>query len=146
MDLITSGVYESTRSGESSSVFKLDVRDGLMLGTYNFEPPLTPFVDHPFVTSIDDVLEELNPLADRVGQQRTDQHGNDIGPTIRSPAELRLNDVEQRVLQAIEPTGSLVDEVVATSGLPVHRVLSTISVLEVRHLIHRLGGNRMART
>jgi DNA processing protein len=98
------------------------------------------------VASIDDVLEELNPLADRVGQHRTDQRGNDNGQTMRSPAELRLNDVEQRVLQAIEPTGSLVDEVVATSGLPVHRVLSTISVLEVRHLVHRLGGNRLARS
>ncbi len=90
------------------------------------------------VASVDDVLEELGPLVETATRED--------GKTIRNPAELTLNDVEQTVLQAIEPSGSLVDEVVAASGLPVHRVLSTISVLEMRHLVHRLGGNRLARS
>lgn len=89
------------------------------------------------VTSIDDVLEELGPLAHTV--ERED------GSTIRVPAEVSLNEVEQRVLQSVEPKGSLIDEVTQTSGLPVHRVLSTISVLEMRSLIRRIGGNRVAR-
>ena len=90
------------------------------------------------VTSVDDVLEELGPLAHTA--ERED------GTTIRVPAEVQLNDVEQQVLQAIATgEGSLIDEVTQTSGLPVHRVLSTISVLEMRSLIRRIGGNRVAR-
>lgn len=89
------------------------------------------------VTTINDVLEELGPLA-HVAQRQD-------GTTVRVPAEVSLNEVEQKVLQAIIPTGSLIDEVTQTSGLPVHRVLSTISVLEMRSLIRRVGGNRVAR-
>jgi len=89
------------------------------------------------VSSIEDVLEELGPMAHEV--QR------DNGTTIRVPAEVTLNEVEQKVLQAIEPQGSLIDEVTQSSGLPVHRVLSTISVLEMRSLIRRIGGNRVSR-
>ena len=90
------------------------------------------------VASVDDVLDELGPLVETTTRED--------GKTIRRPAELTLNDMEQTVLQAIEPSGSLVDEVVAASGLPVHRVLSTISVLEMRHLVQRLGGNRLVRS
>ena len=89
------------------------------------------------VSSIDDVLEELGPLAHTAER--------DDGTTIRVPAEVVLNDIEQQVLQAIQPEGSLIDDVTQTSGLPVHRVLSTISVLEMRSLIRRVGGNRVAR-
>jgi DNA processing protein len=35
--------------------------------------------------------------------------------------------------------------VIATTGLPVQNVLSTLSVLEMRRLIRRLGGNRVMR-
>lgn len=89
------------------------------------------------VRSVDDVLEELGPLM-------TQAELND-GATIRTPRELALNDVEQQVLRAIEPTGSLIDEVTTTSGLPVNRVLSTIHVLEMRSLVRKIGGNRVAR-
>jgi len=90
------------------------------------------------VMTIDDVLEELGPLA-HIAERRD-------GTTIRVPAEVTLNDVEQKVLQAIEPgNGSLIDEVTQISGLPVHRVLSTISVLEMKSLLRRIGGNRVAR-
>lgn len=89
------------------------------------------------VASVEDVLEELGPLADQV--QRDD------GTTVRSIQEISLNEVEQSVLQAIDPAGSLVDEVTEASGLPVHRVLATIHVLEMRSLIRRVGGNRVVR-
>ncbi|MGI9427763.1 MAG: DNA-processing protein DprA [Bythopirellula sp.] len=89
------------------------------------------------VMTIDDVLEELGPLAHIA--QRAD------GTTIRVPAEITLNEVEQQVLQAIAADGSLIDEVTQTSGLPVHRVLATVSVLEMRSLVQRVGGNRVAR-
>jgi DNA processing protein len=89
------------------------------------------------VASIDDVLEELGPLAHEA--RRVD------GTTIRVPAEVTLNEIEQKVLQAIQPQGSLIDDVTQSSGLPVHRVLSTVHVLEMRGLIRRVSGNRVAR-
>ena len=89
------------------------------------------------VMTVDDILEELGPLAHSA--ERED------GTTVRVPAEVSLNEVEQQVLQAILPAGSLIDEVTQSSGLPVHRVLSTLSVLEMRSLIRRIGGNRVAR-
>ncbi|MEM9353164.1 MAG: DNA-processing protein DprA [Planctomycetota bacterium] len=89
------------------------------------------------VRSIEDVIEDLGPLM-------TQAERND-GATIRTPRELSLNEIEQQVLRAIEPTGSLVDEITAATGLPVQRVLSTIHVLEMRSLVRRLGGNRVAR-
>lgn len=89
------------------------------------------------VSSIDDVLEELGPLAH--------ESRRDDGTTIRVPAEVTLNEIEQKVLQAIEPKGSLIDDVTQSSGLPVHRVLSTLHVLEMRSLIRRVSGNRVAR-
>lgn len=89
------------------------------------------------VTCVDDVLEELGHLPNAAPDQR--------GGSIRTAAELKLNDMEHAVLQAIEPSGSMLDDVAAACGLPIHRVLSTISVLESRRLVRKLGGNRVAR-
>ena len=61
--------------------------------------------------------------------------------TIHHPAELQLNDQEQAVLQAIQPEPTDIDQIVAVTQLPVHRVLSTISVLEMRRLIRRVSGS-----
>ena len=89
------------------------------------------------VTCIDDVLEELGPLAEAAPDLR--------GGTIRAAAELKLNDLEHAVLQAIDPSGSLLDEVAAACEMPIHRILSTVSVLESRRLVRKLGGNRVSR-
>ena len=89
------------------------------------------------VTSIDDVLEELGPLAHTA--ERPD------GTTVRVPAEVKLNDVESQILQAIQTEGTLIDDITRSSAIPVHRVLSTISVLEMRSLVRRVGGNRVSR-
>ncbi|MCG8451454.1 MAG: DNA-processing protein DprA, partial [Pirellulales bacterium] len=89
------------------------------------------------VSSVEDVLEELGPMAYETRR--------DDGTTIRVPSEVTLNEIEQKVLQAINTQGSLIDDVTQQSGLPVHRVLSTISVLEMRSLIRRVSGNRVAR-
>ncbi len=90
------------------------------------------------VESIDDVLEELGPLATPTPR--------DDGREVRHPAELQLNEPEQAVLAAIadEPIG--IDEIVVASGLPVANVLATISVLEMRRLVKRVGGSRVVRS
>ena len=90
------------------------------------------------VESVDDVLEELGPLPTAV--PRADGQGE-----IHHPAELQLNEQETQVLQAIGNEPTSIDTVVAASGLPTHRVLSTISVLEMRKLVRRISGNTIIR-
>ena len=89
------------------------------------------------VESVDDVLEEFGPLVEST--PRAD------GSTVRHPAELQLNEQEQSVLQAIDVDPTSIDDVVMKSRLPVHRVLATVSVLEVRRLVRRISGNLVAR-
>jgi DNA processing protein len=89
------------------------------------------------VESIDDVLAELGPLAEHV--ERED------GNVITQPAELLLNEIEQKVLQAIDSTPTTLDAVAADASLPIHRVLSTVSVLEMRRLVRRVSGTQVVR-
>ncbi len=92
------------------------------------------------VETIDDVLEELGPLA-----TPTPLANDAASPPIRHPGELQLNEPEKAVLAAIDDEPIAIDSIIASSGLPVQNVLSTISVLEMRRLIRRLGGNRVMR-
>jgi len=89
------------------------------------------------VESADDVLEELGPLVEATPR--------DDGQVIHHPAELLLNELEQQVLSAIRGEATPIDQIIAQSGLPVPQVLSTISVLEMRHLIRRLSGTTVVR-
>ena len=89
------------------------------------------------VETADDVLEELGPLVEATPRED--------GQVIHHPAELMLNELEQEVLSAIGSDPTPVDQIVADSGLPVPRVLSTISVLEMRHLVRRLSGTTVVR-
>ena len=89
------------------------------------------------VESVEDILDELGPLVEttKIDEQRT----------VRHPAELQLNEQEQAVLQAVGEDPTDIDLVIHRSRLPTHRALSTISVLEMRHLLCRLHGNRIVR-
>ena len=49
------------------------------------------------------------------------------------------------MLAAIDDEPIAIDSIISASGLPVQNVLSTLSVLEMRRLIRRLGGNRVMR-
>jgi DNA processing protein len=89
------------------------------------------------VRSVDDVLEALGPMPRSVETED--------GHQVRNPAELNLNDLERRVLECIDPAGTLIDQVIAESETPAHRVMATISVLEMRRLIRRLSGQYVAR-
>lgn len=89
------------------------------------------------VETVDDVLEELGPLFEStIGQ---------FGQEVRHVGELQLNEQERQVLDAIESEPTSLDRVAVTSRLPIHRVLSTVSVLEMRHLVRRVSGNQVAR-
>jgi DNA processing protein len=84
------------------------------------------------VESVDDVLEELGPLVEAAPTPD--------GRVLHSAAELQLNIQEQSVLQAVRTEPTNIDAVAAGSGLPVQRVLATLSVLEMRRLIRRVSG------
>ena len=89
------------------------------------------------VETVDDILDALGPLVESNRQED--------GREIRHPVELQLNTTETTVLQAIDTDPTLVDHIVEQTELPTARVLSTLSVLEVRKLITRLPGGRVAR-
>jgi DNA processing protein len=89
------------------------------------------------IESADDVLDELGPLFEAAPRED--------GTQLRRPAELRLEEVERQVLDAIDTTPTSIDKVVNNTGLPVHNVLSTISVLEMRRLVRRVSGNQVVR-
>jgi len=89
------------------------------------------------IESVDDVLAELGPLVDHI--ERTD------GTIVTQPVELMLNDIERKVLAAIDGQPTSIDAVSAACGLPIHRVLSTISVLEMRKLVKRVSGTQVVR-
>ncbi len=89
------------------------------------------------VETVDDILEELGPLANPAPDQ--------AGQTVHHPAELQLNDLERQVLAAIDTHPISIDQVVAMSKLPVPQVLATLSALEMRRLVRRLSGTLVAR-
>lgn len=89
------------------------------------------------VETADDVLEELGPLV--AAAPRED------GTLVHHPAELLLNEAEQRILAGVGPSATAIDQVIADSGLPTPQVLSTLSVLEMRRLIKRISGNYVMR-
>lgn len=89
------------------------------------------------VSTVDEILEELGPVARSIP--------TDDGHELRQPGELLLNEQERMVLEAIDTQATSIDGITRQSGLPIHRVLSTISVLETRRLIRRLSGQFVAR-
>ncbi|MCG8651185.1 MAG: DNA-protecting protein DprA, partial [Pirellulales bacterium] len=89
------------------------------------------------VRSVDDILEQLGPMDEPVPLPQ--------GREIRHAAELKLNELEQRVLDAIDEQSTLIDTVIERSELEAQRVIATISVLEVRRLVRRLSGQYVAR-
>ncbi len=89
------------------------------------------------VESVDDVLDELGPLATPTRL--------DAANTIHHPAELKLTDQETIVLNSIRNEPTEFDQIVVQTGLPPARVLSTISVLEIRRLIRRTSGTSFMR-
>jgi DNA processing protein len=90
------------------------------------------------VECVEDVLEQLGPLAEPT------QHAAEAND-VRHPAELQLNEPERQVLQVVPVEVTGIDNIIVASGLPAHRVLAVLSVLEMKRLIRRVSGNLVAR-
>ena len=94
------------------------------------------------VESVDDVLEELDPLST----------ASTCSPVLVSEpsAEIGLSDLERTVLQSVGQDPLSVDQLIescqrAQPHLSVSSVLSALSILEMRRLIDRLSGSVVVR-
>ncbi|MEN6449852.1 MAG: DNA-processing protein DprA [Thermoguttaceae bacterium] len=89
------------------------------------------------VQTVDDVLEELGPLFEPASR--------DDGREVHHPAELLLNEQEQKILDAIGSDPTSLDAILAATSLSVPNILSTLSVLEMRRLVRRVSGSLVVR-
>lgn len=89
------------------------------------------------VRNCDDVLAELGPLS----SPRQSQSDN----VVHNPREMTLNEQEKELLNLISTNPVHIDEVLRTTELEMSRVLSTITVLEVKRFIRRLPGGMLVR-
>jgi DNA processing protein len=89
------------------------------------------------VETIDDILEQLGPLIKPIKMQDD--------TVVHNPAELQLDDQQRVILDAIDVEPTAIDTIVNRTELPVNRVLASISILEMRHLIRRVSGSSVAR-
>ena len=85
----------------------------------------------------DDVLEELGPLLKPVKRGEND--------VVQTPRELVLSDQEREVLNLLTNEPQHIDQIVAAGELEASRVMSTLTVLEMRLLVHRLPGGMVVR-
>jgi DNA processing protein len=89
------------------------------------------------VQSVDDILEALGPMRSPV---ETSQ-----GSQVHRPSELKLNEIERKVLDAIETSSTSIDQVIQKCELPAHQVIAIVSVLEMKRLVQRTSGQCVAR-
>ena len=90
------------------------------------------------VRDVEDVLESLGPLVHPVETESE--------RTVHTPRELNLTDQEQLILNLIDTSATPIDQVLIESKMPSSRVLSTITVLEMKRLVRRLPGSFLERT
>lgn len=90
------------------------------------------------VRDVDDVLESLGPLAKTVP--------TDKDRVVAIPRELNLSDQEREILNQIDFAPTPIDTVLNNIPIQASRVLSTLTVLEMKRLIRRLPGSFVERT
>ncbi len=103
------------------------------------------------VTGVDDVLEELGPLTEPVTvpppQTAPGPTGNGEAPAeVHSPRELSLSDQERRILSLIPKEPVHVDEILRGADIEHSRILSTLTVLEMKRMVRRFPGGNYCRS
>ncbi len=89
------------------------------------------------VRNVDDILATLGPLV----KPATDADGREV----HTPRELTLNEQERDILRHVTTEPQHIDEVLRASGLESSRVLSTLTVLEMKRMVRRLPGGYVVR-
>lgn len=89
------------------------------------------------IRGVDDVLSALGPLTQPVERAKND--------VVHIPAELVLTEQERTILNLVGRDATPIDELVRQAGLEINRVLTTLTMLEMRRLLRRLPGNCVVR-
>lgn len=89
------------------------------------------------IRGVDDVLNHLGPLVAPVQRTPTE--------TVHRPAELQLSDQQRMILNLVPNEPIAVDEVMRIAGIESSRVLSTLTILEMKRLIRRMPGGFVQR-
>ena len=96
------------------------------------------------VETVDDILEELGPLARAVSTGPTAGRGRGA-PAVRHPGRARPDDHERALLGHLDDVPKGVDELIVASRLAPSQVMATLAILEMRRLIRRAPGNLFVR-
>ena len=83
------------------------------------------------VTSVDDILEELNLTELKTKKKSSDEEG--------------LSDEEKTILDIIEKEPINIDKICETSKMSASQALSAVSILEIKGIIKNIGGGKFAR-
>ena len=83
------------------------------------------------MTSVDDILEELNLTELKAKRESNDKEN--------------LSNEEKTILNIIEKETIHIDKICETSKMAANQVLSTISVLEIKGIIKNIGGGKFVR-
>ena len=89
------------------------------------------------VRNADDILESIGPLVKPVTVSDQEE--------VHSPRELLLNDVEKEVLNLVTNESRHLDEILRSAKLDHSRVLSTLTILEMKRFVRRLPGGYLVR-
>ena len=81
-----------------------------------------------------------NPLFDRKKEKKP----IDNGPKKTYSDQQNLSDEERELLKPLQKGEALVDDLIAASGLPAGKVLSMLTMLQIRGIVELLPGKRVA--
>ncbi len=91
------------------------------------------------IQGVDDILQELGPLIEPIQSTQT----KDV--EVRVPRELNLSQQQTEILNHLGTEPVSVDSIIEQAGIEPSRVLSTLTILEMKRLIERLPGNQILR-
>ena len=91
----------------------------------------------PNCLMLEDILDGLGPLIEPA-KDRT-------GREVHTPRELSLTDQERTILETVTTEPCTIDRVVQMTGLETSRVLTTLTVLEMKRLVRRVPGGQVVR-
>ncbi|QDU47673.1 hypothetical protein Mal52_62080 [Symmachiella dynata] len=102
------------------------------------------------VTSVDDILEELGPLTEPVAipkqpPQPPEQSDPPATEEVHSPRELSLSDQERQILSLVPKEPVHIDEILRHADIEHSRILSTLTVLEMKRMVRRYPGGNYCR-
>ncbi len=89
------------------------------------------------VRHADDILAAIGPLVQPVAVSPNEE--------VHSARELTLNEIEKEVLNLVTLEPQHIDQILRSATLDPSRVLSTLTVLEMKRFIRRLPGGFMIR-